>query len=70
MKITKSRLKEIIREEILRERKDQINYKAMPEAIIVNSGEPGAGDGWGFPLMGIFPSKKLPAGWQHWGASP
>ena len=35
MKITKSRLKEIIREEILRERaEDKINYKVMPEAII------------------------------------
>jgi len=34
MKITKSELRQIIREEILRERKDQINYKAMPEAIV------------------------------------
>ena len=34
MKITKSRLKEIVREELLTERKDQVNYKAMPEAIV------------------------------------
>ena len=34
MKITKSELREIIREELLTERADQINYKAMPEAIV------------------------------------
>ncbi len=31
---------------------------------------PGSGAGRGLPLMGILPSIKLPAGWQHWGVSP
>lgn len=35
MKITKSKLKEIIREELLTEKKeDKINYKVIPEAIV------------------------------------
>ena len=34
MKITKTELKEIIREVLMTERKDQVNYKAMPEAIV------------------------------------
>ena len=34
MKITKARLKEIVREELMTERTDKINYKALPEAIV------------------------------------
>jgi hypothetical protein len=34
MKITKTRLKEIVREELMTERTDKINYKALPEAIV------------------------------------
>ena len=34
MKITKSRLKEIVREELLTEQKGEFNYKAMADIII------------------------------------
>ena len=34
MKITNSRLKEIIREELLTEQKSEYNYKVMPDIII------------------------------------
>ena len=34
MKITKSRLKEIIREELLTEKKGEFDVKVMPEAIV------------------------------------